>query len=154
MSRRTTRPTSDHVELAITALTEATGTPPTALAVADRLGLANTIFRRHFPDLAARLAQQRSARENGLDRSRHRPVRPAQARPRHAAATTTNWPSTSTWPSRTSSDSPWKTTGCAVSSKPHARSPESTSHPVPGLLPASPVGGAGDVARGRVRRWR
>ena len=60
MTRRTILPTVDDIRLAIHDLTEATGKPPTVLVLASRLGLSNTTFRRHFPDITADLKQRRS----------------------------------------------------------------------------------------------
>ncbi|HEV8166932.1 MAG TPA: hypothetical protein VGR74_21250 [Actinomycetota bacterium] len=60
MTRRTVLPSQDDVQLAIKRLTETTGKPPTVLALARHLGLANTTFRRHFPDITTELTQQRS----------------------------------------------------------------------------------------------
>jgi hypothetical protein len=57
---RVTQPTVDDIQLAIHHLTEATGKPPTVLALAGQLGLSNTTFRRHFPDIAADLKQRRA----------------------------------------------------------------------------------------------
>lgn len=47
--------------LAITTLGETTGKPLTILALARHLGLANTTFRRHVPDIADDLWHRRSA---------------------------------------------------------------------------------------------
>lgn len=60
MTRRTVLPSHDDVQLAIKRLTETTGKPPTVLALARHLGLANTTFRRHFPDMTTEFTQQRS----------------------------------------------------------------------------------------------
>jgi AraC-like DNA-binding protein len=60
VTRRTVLPSHDDVQLAIKRLTETTGKPPTVLALARHLGLANTTFRRHFPDITTELTQQRS----------------------------------------------------------------------------------------------
>lgn len=67
MTRRTALPSHDDLHLAIKQLTEAAGGPPTVLALAGHLGLANTTFRRNFPDLTAELTQQRSASPTGPD---------------------------------------------------------------------------------------
>lgn len=61
MTRRANLPTVEDVQLAIKELAEATGKPPTVLALASRFGLANTTFRRNFPDITAGLAHQQSA---------------------------------------------------------------------------------------------
>lgn len=61
MTRRTGLPSVEDVQLAVTELTEVTGKSPTVLALASRFGLANTTFRRNFPDIAAGLAHQRAA---------------------------------------------------------------------------------------------
>ncbi|MHC9297289.1 hypothetical protein ACRCUN_32925 [Mycobacterium sp. LTG2003] len=61
--RQTHLPTIDEVRSAINAVSDATGRPATAFAVARRLGIANTTFRRNFPDIVADLQQpQREAR--------------------------------------------------------------------------------------------
>jgi hypothetical protein len=67
VTRRTVLPSHDDVELVLRRLTEATGKPPTVLALARHLGLANTTFRRHFPDLTTELTQQRSPAPAGPD---------------------------------------------------------------------------------------
>jgi AraC-like DNA-binding protein len=67
VTRRTVLPSHDDVQLAIKRLTEITGKPPTVLALARHLGLANTTFRRHFPDLTSELTQQRSPAPAGAD---------------------------------------------------------------------------------------
>lgn len=61
MTRRTALPTVEDLRLAIKDLTETTGKPPTVLALASRFGLANTTFRRNFPDIAADLKNERAA---------------------------------------------------------------------------------------------
>jgi hypothetical protein len=53
VTRRIALPTAKDVERAIKDLTASTGKPPTVLAIAVHLGLANTTFRRHFPDIVA-----------------------------------------------------------------------------------------------------
>lgn len=60
MTRRTALPNHEDLQLAIKQLTEATGKPPTVLALAGRLGLANTTFRRNYPEVTADLIRQRS----------------------------------------------------------------------------------------------
>jgi AraC-like DNA-binding protein len=60
VTRRTVLPSHDDVQLAIKRLTETTGKPPTVLALARHLGLANTTFRRRFPDITTELTRQRS----------------------------------------------------------------------------------------------
>lgn len=60
MTRRTALPSVEDVQLAVKELTEITGKSPTALAPASPFGLANTTFRRNFPDIAADLAHQRA----------------------------------------------------------------------------------------------
>ncbi|MEU0883861.1 hypothetical protein ABZ345_35100 [Lentzea sp. NPDC005914] len=60
MTRRTALPTRAEIRTAISHLTEAAGKPPTVLALARHIGLANTTFRRNFPDIATELNQQRS----------------------------------------------------------------------------------------------
>jgi hypothetical protein len=44
------------VHAAIDSLTSETGRRPSVLALATRLGLANTTFRRNYPDICAELA--------------------------------------------------------------------------------------------------
>ena len=64
-----TRPTIPARDEVLTALAQLqadaqnTGRQPAALALARRLGLANTTFRRNFPDIAAELAGQAAARQ-------------------------------------------------------------------------------------------
>jgi len=60
VTRRAALPTPEEVHDAITAITEALGKPPSTLALAKHLGLANTTFRRQFPDIAADLNRIRS----------------------------------------------------------------------------------------------
>ncbi|MET8759894.1 hypothetical protein [Lentzea sp. NPDC004782] len=60
MTRRTALPTRDEIQVAISHLAEAAGKPPTVLALARHLGLANTTFRRSFPGIATELNQHRS----------------------------------------------------------------------------------------------
>jgi len=50
--------TGDEARTAIAQLREETGRAPSVLAVATRLGLANTTFRRRFPDLVDELTQR------------------------------------------------------------------------------------------------
>lgn len=59
MTRRADLPAHDDVLRVVAELTEAAGKPPTVLAVAGRLGLSNTTFRRRFPEVAADLQQRR-----------------------------------------------------------------------------------------------
>jgi hypothetical protein len=47
--------------VAVALLTDTGGKPPTVLSLARHLGLANTTFRRHFPDITAELSHQRTA---------------------------------------------------------------------------------------------
>jgi AraC-like DNA-binding protein len=54
-------PSQADVRAAIDALTDEAGRTPSVLALANRLGLANTTFRRNFPDVCARLTQPRPA---------------------------------------------------------------------------------------------
>ncbi len=67
MTRRIVLPSHDDVQLAIKRLTEDAGKPPTVLALARHLGLANTTFRRRFPDITTELTQQRSPAPAGAD---------------------------------------------------------------------------------------
>jgi hypothetical protein len=54
-------PTGDDVRAALDALhvqgETATGRPPTVLALAQRVGLANTTFRRNFPSIVAEIGR-------------------------------------------------------------------------------------------------
>ena len=70
MNRPAALPTRDEVHHAITAITESLGKPPSTLALAKHLGLANTTFRRQFPDIAADLNRIRSA-EPGPENVQH-----------------------------------------------------------------------------------
>ena len=57
MSRRADLPSRSTVQRALDELldeTSAEGVRPTVVSLARRLGLANTTFWRHFPDLATR----------------------------------------------------------------------------------------------------
>ncbi|MEU9144043.1 hypothetical protein [Streptomyces sp. NPDC048349] len=49
-------PSRTDVHAAIDSLTSGTGRRPSVLALATRLGLANTTFRRNYPDIRAELA--------------------------------------------------------------------------------------------------
>jgi hypothetical protein len=49
-------PTREAVHAAIDTLTHATGRPPSVLALATHLDVANTTFRRNFPDIVDRFA--------------------------------------------------------------------------------------------------
>jgi hypothetical protein len=60
VTRCATLPSLAEVRTAITELGEAAGKPPTVLALARHLGLANTTFRRNFPVIATELNQDRS----------------------------------------------------------------------------------------------
>ncbi len=53
------RPTVDDVRDTVHDLTETTGRAPSVIAVAQRLGLANTTFRRNYPEITTELQQQR-----------------------------------------------------------------------------------------------
>lgn len=67
MTRRAALPTRDEVHDAITAITATLGKPPSTLALARHLGLANTTFRRQFPDIAAELNRIRSTESGNED---------------------------------------------------------------------------------------
>ncbi|KAB2587553.1 hypothetical protein [Streptomyces arboris] len=54
-------PSRSAVHGAADALTGETGRGPSVLALATRLGIANTTFRRHYPDVCAELAAATSA---------------------------------------------------------------------------------------------
>ncbi|AXB45273.1 hypothetical protein [Amycolatopsis albispora] len=60
MTRRVALPSLDEVRAAIGHLAEAAGKPPTVVALARHLGLANTTFRRNFPDITTDLHPLRS----------------------------------------------------------------------------------------------
>lgn len=87
MSRQTALPSHKDVHLAIKQLTEATGKPPAVLALAGHLGLANTTFRRHFPDITADLIQQRSANPTGADPAATTPFQRLQRDNAHLRST-------------------------------------------------------------------
>lgn len=61
MTRHPALPPHDQVRDAIEELTQATGKPPSVLTLARYLGLANTTFRRNFPDLVEELNPPRPA---------------------------------------------------------------------------------------------
>ena len=61
MTPPATLPSPEDIQLAIKEITETTGTPPAVFALARHLGIANTTFRRRFPDIASQLRQQRTA---------------------------------------------------------------------------------------------
>ena len=66
MSRHVPLPTEAQVRAAIDAARIETGRTPSALALATRLGLANTTVRRNFPDVCAELARTpRAAADTG-----------------------------------------------------------------------------------------
>lgn len=60
MTRRADLPHDDQVHAALEHLTQTAGRPPTVLALARHLGLANTTFRRNFPDITAHLTRRQS----------------------------------------------------------------------------------------------
>ncbi|MET8248711.1 hypothetical protein ABZV31_32595 [Streptomyces sp. NPDC005202] len=53
-------PSRAEVDAALTALTAETGRTPSVLALATRLQVANTTFRRNFPNVCAELARPAS----------------------------------------------------------------------------------------------
>ncbi|MFJ9782612.1 hypothetical protein ACIRSS_23730 [Amycolatopsis sp. NPDC101161] len=59
MTRRASLPAEDDVRAALDALRNetvgTTGRPPTVLALAQRVGLANSTFRRNFPAIVAEI---------------------------------------------------------------------------------------------------
>ena len=61
MTARVQLPSEAQVRQALTELTAQVGTgpPPTVLALARSLGLANGTFWRHFPEIAREVADQR-----------------------------------------------------------------------------------------------
>ena len=64
MTRRSEPPSPHDIQRAIDELADSTGKPPSVLAVAQRLGLSNTTFRRNCPDVVAELHTQRSTTES------------------------------------------------------------------------------------------
>jgi hypothetical protein len=59
MTHRTTLPTNEAVLAALADLraeAQTTGRQPASLSLARRLGMANTTFRRHFPEIATELS--------------------------------------------------------------------------------------------------
>jgi hypothetical protein len=77
-------PSRDEVLTALAQLqadAEKTGRQPAVLALARRLGLANTTFRRNFPDIAAELARQAADRRQApLPPSRYDQLQETSAR--------------------------------------------------------------------------
>lgn len=65
MNSRSDLPAVADVRLAIKDLAGETGRPPTALAVARRLGLPNTTFRRNYPDITAELRLRSASTASG-----------------------------------------------------------------------------------------
>ncbi|MGK3208592.1 hypothetical protein [Amycolatopsis sp. MEPSY49] len=66
MSHHVPLPSELEVRAAIDAARIETGRTPSALALATRLGLANTTFRRNFPDVCAELGRApRAAADTG-----------------------------------------------------------------------------------------
>jgi hypothetical protein len=79
-------PSRDEVLAALAKLqadAQGTGRQPAVLALARQLGLANTTFRRNFPDITADLASQATARQRRV---------PADGGPPHAGCETQCWP--------------------------------------------------------------
>lgn len=64
MSPRVPLPTDEQIHRALDELTAAdhAGRPPSVLALATHLGLANTTFWRHFPDIARTTTEARRRR--------------------------------------------------------------------------------------------
>jgi hypothetical protein len=75
LNRRAGLPTPDEVHDAIAAMTESLGKPPSTLALAKHFGLANTTFRRQFPDIAADLNNIRSTQAGREDVQHSSPYR-------------------------------------------------------------------------------
>ncbi len=75
MTRHAGLPTPDDVQAALSAMARESN-QVSVLALAQRLGLANTTFRRNFPNVVAQLAQQAPAAVGS----------PARARPEGARA--------------------------------------------------------------------
>jgi hypothetical protein len=81
-----TRPTIPSRDEVLTALAQLraeadnTGRQPAALTLARRLGLANTTFRRNFPDIAADLARPAAAHRQAPPPSRYDQLQQAGAR--------------------------------------------------------------------------
>lgn len=69
MNRHAGLPTPDDVQAALSAMSRDCN-QVSALALAQRLGLANTAFRRNFPDVVAQLAQQAPAAADSPARTR------------------------------------------------------------------------------------
>lgn len=67
MTRQSTPPSRVDVSRAVVEVADATGKPPSVLAVAQRLGLSNTTFRRIYPDIVAELRQQRTTAQSDPD---------------------------------------------------------------------------------------
>ncbi|MFI5593716.1 hypothetical protein ACIA5G_52450 [Amycolatopsis sp. NPDC051758] len=67
-------PTPDDVQAALSAMAR-DGNQVSVLALAQRLGLANTTFRRNFPNVVAQLAQQAPAAAGPSDRTGHEGAR-------------------------------------------------------------------------------
>ena len=78
MRPRSPLPTHDEVQEAITALTQATGKPPSTLALAKHLGIANTTFRRQFPDITTDLSRAPSSELAPQDDQRPSPYKQLQ----------------------------------------------------------------------------
>jgi hypothetical protein len=68
MTRHAGLPTLGDVQAALSAMAR-DGNQVSVLALAQRLGLANTTFRRNFPDVVAQLAQQAPATASPPDRT-------------------------------------------------------------------------------------
>jgi hypothetical protein len=89
VSRRADLPSAEDVQIAIKHLSAVAGKPPTVLALARHLGLANTTFRRNFPDVATGLHQRAQQPSPDYPASMSRFDQLTQ-KPTSSAATTTN----------------------------------------------------------------
>lgn len=65
--RQTQLPTTVDVYAAIRAVSEATGRPATAFAVARRLAIPNTTFRRNFPGIVSELKRRERSADPSMD---------------------------------------------------------------------------------------
>lgn len=62
MTRPVTLPTREGIQSALTQLRTEADRPVTARALAERVGLTNSTFWRHFPDIAQQVANDRRDR--------------------------------------------------------------------------------------------
>ncbi|MFJ2377141.1 hypothetical protein ACIOZL_31090 [Streptomyces sp. NPDC087769] len=104
-------PSRADVSAAVDALTAETGRAPSVLALATRLGLANTTFRRNFPTICAELTRSRPATGAATSADAFTALKTEHARPSGTSATS---PNSSTSLSRSSSAPASTTTGFRV----------------------------------------